>query len=153
MYNLCGRTVQFRRFDCSIWAVALFNSKRSGCSTWTEYSIVERTDNHTAFVIIKCKMKCSFHNLSSFDYIVTKEFILYECADLDIGKDTNLSIDVLIPPVQCHEFIKVYCTSLLTWGNLFAKYYLSEYFRAFYKGKIILLTFPHSSSTDLAEFD
>ena len=57
---------------------------------------VERTDNHTAFVIIKCKMKCSFHNLSSFDYIVTKEFILYECADLGIKKDTNLSIDVLI---------------------------------------------------------
>ena len=47
----------------------------------------------------------------------------------------------------------VYCTFLLTWGNLFAKYYLSEYFRAFYKGKIILLTFPHSPSTDLAEFD
>ena len=38
MYNLCGRTVQFRRFDCSIWAVALFNSKRSGCSTLAEYS-------------------------------------------------------------------------------------------------------------------
>ena len=95
-----------------------------------------------------------FHsNQSSFDYIVAKDFILYECADLDIGKDTNLPIDVLIPPVQCHEFIKVYCTSLLTWGNLFAKYYLSEYFRAFYKGKIILLTFPHSPSTDLAEFD
>lgn len=30
------------------------------------------------------------------DYIVTKEFILYECADLGIEKDTNLSIDVLI---------------------------------------------------------
>ena len=97
--------------------------------------------------------KCSFHNLSSFDYIVAKEFILYECADLDIGKDTNLPIDVLIPPVQCHEFIKVYCTSLLTWGNLFAKYYLSEYFRTFYKGKIILVTFPRSPSTNLAEFD
>lgn len=39
MYNLCGRTVQFRRFDYSIWAVALFNSKRSGCSTLAEYSI------------------------------------------------------------------------------------------------------------------
>ena len=39
MYNLCGRTVQFRRFDCSIWAVALFNSKRSGCSSLAEYSI------------------------------------------------------------------------------------------------------------------
>ena len=38
MYNLCGRTVQFRRFDCSILAVALFNSKRSGCSTLAEYS-------------------------------------------------------------------------------------------------------------------
>ena len=79
--------------------------------------------------------------------------MLYECADLGIEKDINLSIDVLIPPVQCHEFIKVYCTSLLTWGNLFAKYYLSEYFRTFYKGKIILVTFPRSPSTNLAEFD
>ena len=42
MYNLCGRTVQFRRFDCSILAVALFNSKRSGCSTWAEYSKVSK---------------------------------------------------------------------------------------------------------------
>ena len=31
MYNLCGRTVQFG-------PVALFNSKRSGCSTLAEYS-------------------------------------------------------------------------------------------------------------------
>ena len=38
MFNLCARTVQFRRYDCSIWAVALFNSKRSGCSTLAEYS-------------------------------------------------------------------------------------------------------------------
>ena len=42
MYNLCGRTVQFRRFDCSILAVALFNSKRSGCSTLAEYSELSR---------------------------------------------------------------------------------------------------------------
>lgn len=38
-------------------------------------------------------------------------------------------------------------------GQSFAKYYLSVYFRAFHKGKIILLTFPHSPSSDLAEFD
>lgn len=41
-------------------------------------------------------MKCSFHNLSSFDYIVAKGFLLYECADLGIEKDINLSIDVLV---------------------------------------------------------
>ena len=44
MYNLCGRTVQFRRFDCSIWAVALFNSKRTGCSTLAEYSKSEKSE-------------------------------------------------------------------------------------------------------------
>ena len=38
MFNLCGRTVQSRRLDCSVFAVRLFNSKRSGCSTWAEYS-------------------------------------------------------------------------------------------------------------------
>ena len=41
MYNLCGQTVQFRRSHCSILAVALFNSKRSGCSTLAEYSLKE----------------------------------------------------------------------------------------------------------------
>ena len=38
MFYLCGRTVQSRRLDCSVFAVRLFNSKRSGCSTWAEYS-------------------------------------------------------------------------------------------------------------------
>ena len=38
LHNLCGRTVQSRRLDCSVFAVRLFNSKRSGCSTWAEYS-------------------------------------------------------------------------------------------------------------------
>lgn len=51
-------------------------------------------------------------------------------------------------PLQCHKCIKVYCTSLLTWGNLFAKYYLSEYFQTFHKSKIILVTFTHSPGTD-----
>lgn len=40
MFNLCGRTVQSRRLDCSVFAVRLFNSKRSGCSTWAEYSMI-----------------------------------------------------------------------------------------------------------------
>lgn len=75
------------------------------------------------------------------------------CGFLSIEKDTNLSIDVLTLPLQCHECIKVYCTYLLILGNLFAKNYLSEYFRTFYKGKIILVTFPRSPSTNLAEFD
>ena len=39
MYNLCGRIVQFERRGCSTIAVALFNSKRSGCSTTAEYSV------------------------------------------------------------------------------------------------------------------
>lgn len=136
--------------------IATYHSKNKG-QNHCEYYDYSHTKITSLFTISIARLRMLFifltHNLSSFDYIVAKYFILYECADLDIGKDTNLPIDVLIPPVQCHEFIKVYCTSLLTWGNLFAKYYLSEYFRAFYKGKIILLTFPHSSSTDLAEFD
>lgn len=97
-------------------------------------------------------MKFSFHNLSSFDYIVTKEFILYECADLGIEKDTNLSIDVLTPPLQCHECIRL-LVLFINMGQPFAKYYLSEYFRNFHKGKIILVTSLCYSGTNIVEFD
>ena len=67
--------------------------------------------------------------------------------DLGIGKDINLSIDVLTPPLQCHECIR-FLVLFINMGQPFAKYYLSEYFRTFYKGKIILVAFPRSPGTD-----
>ena len=44
MYNLCGQGVQFVRFECSINAVALFNSERSGCLMWAGYLQPEKFD-------------------------------------------------------------------------------------------------------------
>lgn len=58
---------------------------------------VKRIDNNTAFAIIKCNIKHSFHMLSSFEYIVARNVLKIECADFKSKKKgINLSSDTLV---------------------------------------------------------
>ena len=98
MFNLCGRTVQSRRLDCSVFAVRLFNSKRSGCSTWAEYSILRRFAGgyHTS-TYLRCQILFLLNQLLFVCLIKTLEESIYFGISLFLACMSVLIIWLIAP--------------------------------------------------------